>query len=129
MMAAAACGTIEEPHIPTPCCAAATPHLAVLCRAVQTLHEYITDTEDLVNIKLDSHRNKLITVSVVLTALTTALGITAACTGIFGMNLDQTEWLQNRAGVFDAVTITSSAVSIVSFVLFMVWCWRRELLL
>ena len=41
------------------------------------------------NIKLDSHRNRLITASVILTAFTASLGIMAAIGGIFGMNLDK----------------------------------------
>ena len=54
----------------------------------QTLNEYIKDTEDLVNIKLDQHRNQLITTDLILTALTCALAIITTVAGIFGMNLN-----------------------------------------
>lgn len=54
---------------------------------MQTLNEYIKDTEDLVSIKLDQHRNKLITVDMIITAFTAALAIVTAISGIFGMNL------------------------------------------
>lgn len=54
---------------------------------LQTLNEYIKDTEDMVSIKLDTHRNALITVDLVLTAFTASLAIITAISGIFGMNL------------------------------------------
>lgn len=41
----------------------------------------------MVSIKLDTHRNALITVEMVLTAFTAALAIVTAISGIFGMNL------------------------------------------
>lgn len=55
---------------------------------LKTLNEYIKDTEDLVNIKLDQHRNQLITTDLILTALTCAMAIVTTISGIFGMNLD-----------------------------------------
>lgn len=57
-------------------------------RLLQTLNEYIKDTEDMVSIKLDTHRNALITVDLVITAFTACLAIVTAITGIFGMNLE-----------------------------------------
>jgi magnesium transporter len=41
-----------------------------------------------VNIKLDQHRNQLISTDLVLTALTCAMAIITTIAGIFGMNLD-----------------------------------------
>ena len=55
---------------------------------LKTLNEYIKDTEDLVNIKLDQHRNQLITTDLILTALTCSMAIVTTVSGIFGMNLD-----------------------------------------
>mgnify|MGYP001807064916 CR=1 FL=1 len=52
------------------------------------MHEYIKDTEDLVTIKLDQHRNQLITIDLVLTSLNAALALMTAVAGYFGMNLD-----------------------------------------
>jgi len=52
------------------------------------LNEYIKDTEDMVSIKLDTHRNALITVDLVITAFTASLAMVTAITGIFGMNLE-----------------------------------------
>ncbi len=39
------------------------------------MHEYIKDTEDLVTIQLDQHRNQLITIDLILTSFTTALAM------------------------------------------------------
>jgi magnesium transporter len=66
---------------------------------LQTLNEYIKDTEDLVNIKLDQHRNQLITTDLILTALTCALAIVTTVAGIFGMNLDSGLQVRRSAGV------------------------------
>lgn len=54
---------------------------------LNTLMEYIDDTEDYINIELDSHRNQIIQIDLVLTTATTAVGFVAAIGSIFGMNL------------------------------------------
>lgn len=66
------------------------------CVSVQTLAEYIDDTEDLINITLDSHRNKLIQVDLLLTAGTFCTGLVTLVAGLFGMNL--TSGLQGTEG-------------------------------
>lgn len=71
---------------------------------LQTLKEYIDDTEDLINIELDQHRNQLISVDLLLTAGTTCLAMMSAIGAIFGMNLnntleeDQSAWFQVVGG-------------------------------
>ncbi len=40
------------------------------------------------NIKLDQHRNQLITTDLVITALTCSMAMITTVSGIFGMNLD-----------------------------------------
>lgn len=55
---------------------------------VQTLHEYIQDTEDLVNLKLDQDRNQLFGINLILTAFSAAISIMTAVSGFFGVNLD-----------------------------------------
>jgi hypothetical protein len=47
----------------------------------QTLEQFVQDTEDLVNTSLDTQRNRIISVDIVLTAFGTALGISTAITG------------------------------------------------
>ncbi|MEW5305387.1 MAG: hypothetical protein WDW36_007929 [Sanguina aurantia] len=96
---------------------------------LQTLHEYIKDTEDLVNIDLDQRRNQLITITVVVSALTAAISLTSAAAGIFGMNLDNTTWLQPVEGVFILVCQTSCIIPMGFFILFMLWLWAYNLLI
>ena len=55
---------------------------------LQTLNEYIQDTEDLVNLKLDQHRNQLIGIDLLLTAFGASVAIMTAVAGYFGMNLN-----------------------------------------
>lgn len=52
---------------------------------LQALNEYIEDTEDLVNLKLDQHRNELIGVDLVLTAMSLCMAMMTAVAGYFGM--------------------------------------------
>ncbi len=93
---------------------------------LETLNEYIKDTEDLVNIKLDQHRNQLITTDLILTALTCAMAIVTTVSGIFGMNLDS--GLQEAPGVFNQITIITCAGAIALFLAFVLFAWRRGLL-
>ena len=93
---------------------------------LKTLSEYIKDTEDLVNIKLDQHRNQLITTDLILTALTCAMAIITTISGIFGMNLDS--GLQEAPNVFNEVTIATSLGALMLFGGFLIFAWRRGLL-
>jgi magnesium transporter len=56
---------------------------------LQTLNEYIQDTEDLVNLKLDQHRNQLIGIDLILTSFSAAVAMMTATAGYFGMNLNR----------------------------------------
>lgn len=47
-------------------------------------------TQDYLNIELDSHRNQLIQLELVLTAAMFALALVTVIAGIFGMNLNNT---------------------------------------
>ncbi|GAX84705.1 hypothetical protein CEUSTIGMA_g12127.t1 [Chlamydomonas eustigma] len=93
---------------------------------LKTLNEYIKDTEDLVNIKLDQHRNQLITTDLILTALTCGMAIITTISGIFGMNLDS--GLQVSPNVFNEVTIATCLGALILFVAFIIFAWRRGLL-
>ena len=57
--------------------------------------QYIEDTEDLVNLQLDQHRNQLIGIDLVLTAFSAAVAVMTAVAGYFGMNLNS----EMQAGV------------------------------
>ncbi|GLI67105.1 hypothetical protein VaNZ11_011310 [Volvox africanus] len=94
---------------------------------LQTLHEYIGDTEDLVNIKLDQHRNQLITIDLILTACTTVLAMMTVVGAWFGMNLDS--GLQEAPGVFTDVALYSSVIGVTLLLLFVFWLWRAKLII
>ncbi|KAK6267767.1 hypothetical protein QUC31_011927 [Theobroma cacao] len=53
-----------------------------------TMKEYIDDTEDFINIQLDSQRNRLIQFELLVTTTTLALAIFGTVVGVFGMNFD-----------------------------------------
>jgi len=53
---------------------------------LQTLTEYIDDTEDYINIQLDSQRNQLIRLDLILTSMTASMALITAITSLFAMN-------------------------------------------
>jgi hypothetical protein len=54
-------------------------------------------------LKLDTSRNELLVANTTLTVCTVTIGFGAYVTGVFGQNLDQTEWLMPVSGVFVSV--------------------------
>jgi magnesium transporter len=94
---------------------------------LQTLNEYIQDTEDLVNLKLDQHRNQLIGIDLVLTAFSSSLAIMTAVAGYFGMNL--TNNLEEAEGIFRYVTIFTTTGAVTFFLVFIGVVWYRRLLI
>ena len=92
---------------------------------MQTLAEYIDDTEDLINITLDSHRNQLIQIDLLLTAATFCVGLVTTVAGIMGMNLNNGNNPGNGPkSVFNLVSILSSVLALtllVIFILFIRW--------
>lgn len=93
---------------------------------LQTLNEYIQDTEDLVNLKLDQHRNQLIGIDLILTSFTCALAIMTAVAGYFGMNLNS--YLQEEPVLFQLVTLVSLFGALSLFGAFVAFLWFRQLL-
>ena len=59
------------------------------------------------SLRLDTSRNELLIANTALTVLSCGIGFGAYVAGIFGMNLDQTIYLQPRQGSFVIVTILS----------------------
>lgn len=53
----------------------------------EQLEEQIKDTEELVTLGLDTQRNQILGVEMLITLLSTAFGLGAFVVGIFGMNL------------------------------------------
>ena len=98
-------------------------HLRSTRNVLQAIGEFIDDTEDYVNITLDSHRNQLIQIDLLLTAATFAVGLMTFIAGLFGMNL--TSGLELEPHMFDAVSSITVAFAFV-IVLAFVWLMRAE---
>lgn len=77
---------------------------------MQAIGEFIDDTEDYVNITLDSHRNQLIQVDLLLTAATFCIGLATLMAGFFGMNLASGS--EASATAFTLVAALSSIVAV-----------------
>ena len=92
----------------------------------KTLNEYIEDTEDLVNLKLDQHRNQLIGIDLVLTAFTTAMAVMTAVAGFFGMNLNS--YIQEEPVYFQLVTVSTTLGSLAMFAAFIALMWWKGIL-
>lgn len=82
---------------------------------VSHLQNRIESAEALVLLRLDTQRNELLTANTSLTILSCAIAMGAYFTGVFGMNLDNTDTIQHVKGVF-AVVFSSSFLAI--FVMF-----------
>lgn len=93
---------------------------------LQVLEQYVNDTEDFINIDLDSHRNQLIEIDLMLSFAMFISSLYTLVTGVFGMNLDS--GLQEDPYVFREVTIICAGLVVVGFALF-VWLCRRKRLI
>ncbi|KAK9843506.1 hypothetical protein WJX81_006534 [Elliptochloris bilobata] len=92
---------------------------------LQTLCEYIDDTEDYINIELDSNRNQLIRLEVMLTSATLSVALIGVVSGLFGMNLHNTH--EDSYDLFVIVSATSSAGAILVFLLIFAFCKYKKL--
>ncbi|KAI3437682.1 hypothetical protein D9Q98_000131 [Chlorella vulgaris] len=95
---------------------------------LQTLCEYIDDTEDYIAIQLDSHRNALIRLDLVLTSFSASVALITAITGLFAMNVMLRPDIDGQAPYswFLAVSISTGIGAIVIFASVMTYCrWKR----
>lgn len=95
---------------------------------LQTLCEYIDDTEDYINIELDSHRNALIRLDLVLTSFSASVALVTAITGLFAMNVMLRPDQEGQApyGWFLAISISTGIGAICVFTGVMCFCrWKR----
>lgn len=88
---------------------------------ILSVREYIDDTEDYVNIQLDSHRNELIQLQLTLTIASFAVAFETLIAGAFGMNIPCT--LYDSHGVFWPFVGGITAASILLF--FIVYGYAR----
>lgn len=91
-----------------------------------SLKEYVDDTEDFINIKLDNVRNQLIQFELLLTAATFVVTIFAVVTGVFGMNFEDSVF--ETASNFNWVVIVSSILCAVIYLSFLLYVKHKRLL-
>lgn len=96
---------------------------------LQTLTEFVDDTEDFIAIELDSHRNQLIRLDVLLTALTTCLALITAITSLFAMNVQLGPSFTDGAPYswFLTISISTAVLAIVTFSGIMAYCRIKQL--
>ena len=98
---------------------------------MQTLSEYVDDTEDFINIELDSHRNQLIRLDIVLTTFTTSMALITAVTALFAMNVRLQPSGDGKAPYswFVVITCTTAAGALALFTVVLAYCKWRKLLM
>lgn len=101
-------------------------HIDNTYNKLQTLTEYIDDTEDYINIELDNQRNQLIRIELVLTAATFAVAIIGSIAGIFGMNLNNGH--EDSHALFLVVTIVGTVGALLVFAAVIAYCRHKKLL-
>ena len=78
-----------------------------ICSKISLLKTNIHNAEEMVSLRLDTSRNELLIANTALTVLSCGIGFGAYVSGVFGMNLDQTKYLQPRKNSFLIVTMLS----------------------
>lgn len=101
-------------------------HIDNTYNKLQTLTEYIDDTEDYINIELDNQRNQLIRIELVLTAATFAVAIIGSIAGIFGMNLNNNH--EDSHTLFLVVTVVSVLGALLVFAAIIAYCRHKKLI-
>ncbi|KAE9619146.1 hypothetical protein Lalb_Chr02g0150071 [Lupinus albus] len=91
-----------------------------------TLREYIDDTEDYINIQLDSHRNQLIQLELFLSSANFAVSFYALVTAIFGMNIPFS-WNDDHDYMFKWVVLVSAIISVLIFLLIFLYARTKGL--
>ena len=95
-------------------------------KRLNELRGSVEDTEDLAEIKLDSQRNQLIKVDLMLSNGALAVGAFSTVVGAFGMNLPT--GLEASRDAFAEVLFVSAVVCVALFVAVVVACRRWKLL-
>ncbi|KAG0451968.1 hypothetical protein HPP92_025979 [Vanilla planifolia] len=91
---------------------------------VLSVREYIDDTEDYVNIQLDSHRNELIQLQLVLGIASFAIAIDTLIAGAFAMNIPCQ--LYNINHIFTFFVVGTAAGSFLIFLVVLAYArWKK----
>ena len=99
-------------------------HIDSTYRSLNGLNEYIDDLEDLIEIELDSQRNQLIKLELILTTATLSLTCFSVVVGIFGMNIKNN--IETEYSMFLLVVILGTIATIGLFILLLRVCrWYK----
>lgn len=93
---------------------------------LNTLREYIDDTEDYINIQLDNHRNQLIQLELFLSSGTACLSLYSLIAGVFGMNIPYS-WNDGHGYIFKWVVGISGLVCALLFILIVAYARYKGL--
>jgi hypothetical protein len=86
---------------------------------IEYLRNQIQSAQELVLLRLDTSRNELLIANTALAVLACSIAFGGYIAGIFGMNLDNTIYLQNVDNSFVIVTMCSFGVIVILFFLIM----------
>lgn len=97
---------------------------------LQTLTEYIDDTEDYVNIQLDSQRNQLIRLDLILTSMTASVALITAVTSLFAMNVRLSPSFEGDGPYwwFVLISCSSGGAAILLFISVMIYSRYKRLI-
>ncbi|CAN4112082.1 unnamed protein product [Withania somnifera] len=97
---------------------------------LNTLREYVDDTEDYINIMLDDKQNHLLQMGVMLTTATLVVSAFVVVAGIFGMNIEIELFDDTKAGMPEFLwTIGGGAAgSLFLYVIAIAWGKHKQLL-
>ncbi|MED6119870.1 hypothetical protein PIB30_015822 [Stylosanthes scabra] len=91
------------------------------------MREYIDGTEDYINIQIDSRRNKLIKLELVLSSGNLCLAIFALVTDIFGLSFPY-DWNKNHGFLFKWVIIVTATCTASLFLTIIAYARKKGLL-
>jgi len=97
---------------------------------LQTLTEYIDDTEDYINIQLDSQRNQLIRLDLILSSMTASVALITAITSLFAMNVSLAPNLDGDGPYswFVIISSVSGGAAIILFISVMAYSRYKRLI-
>lgn len=92
---------------------------------LKTLEEIIDNTEEMINIELDTARNRLIKLEILLTGSTFTFTIYAVVAGVLGENLDLPQWMIAKFWIVNLMTVLFCSVLMCGLY---TWCRYENLL-
>jgi Mg2+ and Co2+ transporter CorA len=89
------------------------------------LNDKIEHEEEYAILKLSLIHNQLMMINMIISILTCVIGFCAYVTGLFGMNLDNVQYIQPVPGVFNGVLISTIVfIPIVTFLV--IWILKQN---